>query len=703
MNRSSALLSLVRDAARLDRTQSDPVVAGRNAVGVAAPLVIGALAGNAALGLASTIGALQTAFADRPGPYRLRMIRMATTAFAAAVTSTLAVACSDSTVASAVLLLVVGFLAGLLLATGPSGTQVGVAATAAAIVIGHQAQGPGVALHVGLLVLAGGAGQIVLALAAWPLGRHRPERLALAGLYRGLADLARRPPTPDAGPPLGDQLAATRQTLFGLGHDHGPSVEAYRVLLDEGERIRRELIVLGGYAHQLGGDPDAARALRGTLDAAAAVLDDIASALAEGRPVAAEVIEPVRAQFARARQRLEADERTGINAATRRAATVRLRSLSGQLRAAVETAATGATEGAHADEPTKFGMQRLRDPVAVIRANVSIDSAVLRHAVRLGVLVSASDVIGRFAHLNRGYWIPLTVVVVLRPDFASTFQRSVLRVLGTVLGLLLATALVHWVPGGQWYSIALVALFFFGMRLAGPGNLGLGAVCLSALVVILLSLAGIAPHSTVLARGTDTLAGGLLALLAVLLFPVWERGLVRDRLADVLGAYAEYTRTVADLTLDMGRLQRARTMCRRARTNAQASLDRARAEPVASRAEVELGEAVLAHSHRFIHAMLTVEGLRPVLRAAGGSDHLTRFLRHAADVLTAAERAVRTGAPPAPEHQARHLQQALVTALAARPESVGGADVAAALDEATDRIANSLDTLVDELRRQLVR
>jgi uncharacterized membrane protein YccC len=227
--RTSALAELLRTAARLDRTQSDPVVAARNAIGVALPLAIAALAGNAAFGLAATIGALQTALADRPGPYRLRMLRMLGTAFAAAVTSTLAVLLSRSDVGSSLLLLVLGFGAGLLLTAGPTATQVGVAATAAALILGHLPQSPTAAWHVGLLVLAGGVGQVVLAIAAWPLGRHRPERLALAGLYRELAAAAREPTGTHVGPPASVSLTAVRQTLYGLGHDHGPSVEAYRL------------------------------------------------------------------------------------------------------------------------------------------------------------------------------------------------------------------------------------------------------------------------------------------------------------------------------------------------------------------------------------------------------------------------------------------------------------------------------------------
>lgn len=699
----------MRDAARLDRTQSDPVVALRNALGVAAPLAVGTLAGGAALGIATTIGALQTAFADRPGPYRLRMLRMLGTGLAAGITSGLAIVASRNDAASVALLLILAFAAGLLLAGGPSATQVGVAGVAAALIIGHTRQAPGVAVHVGLLIFAGGALQTALALAAWPLRRHAPERRALAGLYRELAAAARAQQGTRAGPPAGLTLTAVRQTLYGLGHDHGPSVEAYRVLLDEAERIRRELVVLTALAERLAGEDqtDPAGAVRSALHAASGLLDGIADALDHARPVREEGLtaarQAVRAAIDRLDARADAHTDTDTDTAgspTRRAAASRLRALSGQLRAAVESSRTGATEGRTSGAADARGVELLRDPLAVLRANLRPRSAVFRHAVRLCLLVAGSDLVLRLADVQRGYWVSLTLLVVLRPDFATTLQRSVMRVGGTVIGLLLATGLVHWVPGGDWWRVALIVILAFGMRLAGPGNVALSAVCLSGLVVVLLAINGVPAHTTVVSRSVATLAGGALAVLATLALPAWERRFVPSRLAALLLAYRDYLQAVADPAASRAQLHKARAACRLARTNAQASVDRARSEPVRGDDQVELGTTVLAHTHRFIHAMLSIDAVRLSVRDAGGMDELSRFLAAVGAVLDTAREAVQSGLPPAKAPELRPRQVELAERLAADPVRVGGADSAATLAEATDRITNSLDTLIAELRRQ---
>jgi uncharacterized membrane protein YccC len=686
----SALGGLLRTAAKLDRTQSDPVIALRNTIGVTLPLAYGLARGDAALGLAAAIGALQTSFADRPGPYRLRMLRMSGTALATMVTTLLAILLAGSNLASAALLAGFGFIAGLLLTAGPSAAQLGVAATACALVLGHTHQPFAAALHTALIVLVGGLIQTVLAIAAWPLGRHRPERAALAGLYRDLAQLATQPADVSAGPPLVDALVEVRQTLYGLGHDHGPSVESYRVLLDDSERIRREVLVVGGYASRLEreGASDAAGIVRAALRDVAAALDSVAGALERARPVR-------RAQATGA-------DLVGCAAAladdphpTGRAAAVRIANLAALVRSVLRTAATGATEGRQGTEPgDAYGLRALRDPVAVLRANLTPDSAVMRHAVRLGVLVGGSDLVVRQAGVARGYWVPLTILVVLRPDFSTTFQRGIARVVGTILGLGLATALLHVIPGVQWYAVALIALFFFGMRLAGPGNVALGAVCLSALVVILLSLAGVSAHATVAQRAADTVVGGALALVATLVWPVWERERVADQLVVLLRAYRDYALAVADLSFDLPRMQAARAASRLARSNAQASVDRARAEPVHAQFQIDLADSVLANTHRFIHAVMAIDGLRPALREAGGNAELTEVLTAAAQYLDQCAVALGDGGPP-------KAPTAVTSAQAELAPRAEDSVTDAAVTDAAERISESLQTLGDQLRRQL--
>ena len=81
----------------------------------------------------------------------------------------------------------------------------------------------------------------------------------------------------------------------------------------------------------------------------------------------------------------------------------------------------------------------VRDAVNTLRANLSFESAAFRHGVRLAVTLASTTALYHAFSLPRGYWVTLTALIVLKPDFQETFARGVGRVAGTVLGATLAT------------------------------------------------------------------------------------------------------------------------------------------------------------------------------------------------------------------------------------------------------------------------
>lgn len=93
--------------------------------------------------------------------------------------------------------------------------------------------------------------------------------------------------------------------------------------------------------------------------------------------------------------------------------------------------------------------------LAALRSNLSLRSASFRHALRFGAALAAGVaaywLLGMSEH---GFWIPLTILFVLRPEEGETFNRLVLRAVGTAIGLVFATALAEWL-GGDGVAIAL--------------------------------------------------------------------------------------------------------------------------------------------------------------------------------------------------------------------------------------------------------
>jgi uncharacterized membrane protein YccC len=702
MTRNPTARQLVADALRIDRKQITFWTPLRNALGVVLPLAVGMALGQTGVGLSVAIGALQVAFTDRPGPYRLRAGRM----LLAGLWGALSVFVGATTGAgpewvAVGLTALWGFGAGLLAPLSPAALQIGLTGVIVLLVFGAHPLPAAPAAGQALLVLAGAGLQTLLAVAPWPVRRSSPERHALAALLRGLGAYMRAPSGPDKPPPASAETTAAISALTGIGSDHSAIGEALRTLLDEAERLRLELMALERARFRLRQIlPDAATA--GPVDAlwavTAGLLTRIADAVATGEALDARAaLAPL--ERAGAAVRAAPAGGAGPEAARLRAAVeFHVEALIGQLRAMAELAGGAPEQEEQApflpsDRPMAL---RPRAAVAVLRANLTPRSASFRHAVRLAVCLAVAAALARGLGLAHGYWIPMTIAIVLRPEFGATISRGLARAGGTLLGLLFATALAYLVSGSPPLEALIVGALVLFVRSVGAANLGLSAIAVTGLVVVLMSFAGARPEATIAERGLDTLVGGALALGAYLVWPTWERTQVSAILAALFDSYRAYFAAVMagylqPDGLDPARLRATRLAARLARSNAEASVDRLENEPRPGGARPGLALGLLANSHRFAHSVMAIEaGLYP--RPPAPRPELARFAADADATLAAIAAALRApGTPLGPLPDLRADQRALLAA--AQTEGAAPDQGLAALTVETERMTNSLNTL----------
>jgi uncharacterized membrane protein YccC len=131
--------------------------------------------------------------------------------------------------------------------------------------------------------------------------------------------------------------------------------------------------------------------------------------------------------------------------------------------------------------------------------------------VRLMACMAAAGLVTEVLPLARSYWVPLTVAIVLKPDYGSVFARAVQRSIGTVVGAVVGAVLLVLFHGA-WLLVpfgVLAALLPYGRS----RNYGLLATFLTPLVVVLVDL--LKPIGWRLAgdRLVDTLIGCAIVLL----------------------------------------------------------------------------------------------------------------------------------------------------------------------------------------------
>jgi uncharacterized membrane protein YccC len=605
---------------RFERSKVTPWIGLRNALGVAVPLIVGVAIGETAGGLMTAIGALNVSYSDGVEPYRQRARRM----LAASCFGALAVGAGGvlgrEHLLPVPLIALCAFAVGMMAAVSETASNIGVMTLATLIVFAAQAMTPVAALQSALLAFGGGLLQTGLAVASWPVRRYRPEGRALGELYSELARAAgnaEESAAPNAAPPASQQSTGAQQTLTSLAGDRSLEAERYLALLSQAERIRLALLALARLRIRMGRESGSG--------AQTAVLDRSLKAASQALTAIAESIENDAGDASGAPGTTPLDEVRQIEAAANQLrgspdamaqdARWQLDALAGQIRSAAELAFHATPVGSAvfaARESASPWTLRLAGAMANLRANLSLNSAAFRHALRMGACVAIGEAISRYTGTRRGYWLPMTVAIVLRPDFTATFTRGVLRLAGTLAGLLVATGLVYFLMPGAGPEIFLIVFFTFLLRCFGSANYGIFVTALTALIVFLVSLTGLAPGPIMIARGLNTLAGGAIALAAYWLWPTWERTLTPDLLADMLDAYRHYLQAVRDAYLNPGgdfaaRLDRTRLDARLARSNAEASLVRLRAEPGVSEDQLNILNKTLVSSHRLVHALMSLE------------------------------------------------------------------------------------------------
>ena len=139
---------------------------------------------------------------------------------------------------------------------------------------------------------------------------------------------------------------------------------------------------------------------------------------------------------------------------------------------------------------------------------------VFQYAIRQALTLAVAAELARYLDLANGYWVPMTVLIVLKPGFKETIQRGLERVAGTLLGAALATLLVHTFKLEPVTMAVLVVLFaWFSYALLNV-NYALFAIGLTGYIVFLLDFGGLSTQAVVARRTVNTALGGGLALLS---------------------------------------------------------------------------------------------------------------------------------------------------------------------------------------------
>lgn len=181
----------------------------------------------------------------------------------------------------------------------------------------------------------------------------------------------------------------------------------------------------------------------------------------------------------------------------------------------------------------------------IFRSNLSFRSDVFRHALRVSIATLAGYIISRYLAFGHSYWILLTIIVILKPNYSLTKKRNYDRLIGTIAGALIGLGILYFIKNER----ALFAVLLFAI--AGTysfvrSNYRIGVVFMTVYVLLLFHLIYGGTMETIIEdRIVDTAIGSAIAFAAnLLIIPMWEKDRISSYMLTVLDKvrlYFEHT------------------------------------------------------------------------------------------------------------------------------------------------------------------
>lgn len=172
--------------------------------------------------------------------------------------------------------------------------------------------------------------------------------------------------------------------------------------------------------------------------------------------------------------------------------------------------------------------------------HLNFKSSTFRYALRITLTMLVGLILGQVFNFENAYWILLTIVVIMRPGYGLTKQRSTQRIIGTVIGGILGIVALILVDSNIVLTILAIISMLCGYWLSAT-DYKIGVTFVTFYVILIYGLLTDNAESQLIYRILDTVIGAALAFFATrFVWPTWELYSVNIHLENSLRALKFY-------------------------------------------------------------------------------------------------------------------------------------------------------------------
>lgn len=249
------------------------------------------------------------------------------------------------------------------------------------------------------------------------------------------------------------------------------------------------------------------------------------------------------------------------------------------------------------------------DPMLLVR-NLNFKSAIFRHSIRLAVTVMIGYALGSLFPLQNPYWILLTIIVIMRPNYGLTKIRAKDRTIGTLIGGAIATGMVFLIQDPYVYAVLGVASLVISISMVQK-NYKASAIFITLSVVFIYAILEPDILTVIKFRILDTLIGAVLSYAAILwLWPTWESVEMNESIKKAVKANKDFMQKITEYYLQKGKIPTSYNLARREAfletSNLDSAFQRMVQEPRSKQNEMDKNYELVVLNHNFLSSLASL-------------------------------------------------------------------------------------------------
>jgi uncharacterized membrane protein YccC len=246
----------------------------------------------------------------------------------------------------------------------------------------------------------------------------------------------------------------------------------------------------------------------------------------------------------------------------------------------------------------------------VLVQNLSLDSTMFRHSLRLSIAILFAYSLGFVFDIQNTYWILLTIIVIMRPSYGLTKERSKDRIIGTLIGAAIAVGIVLLTQNVVVYAILAIVSLIFAFALLQQ-NYKSAAALITISIVFVYSFINPDAFEVIQYRVIDTVIGSTIAVVAnYVLLPSWEVNNLKQLLLNALKMNKNYLLATQELYQDPSKNKLSYNVARKeaflAISNLNAAFQRLTQDPKSKQRQFQLIYEIVTLNQTMVSAIASI-------------------------------------------------------------------------------------------------